>query len=62
MPRVRAHHLKVTRDAVMFAIGAVMLANESASGLDRPNIIMAATTLMGVSAYLAGTRVVREGS
>ncbi len=55
---MRKRHLRITRDTAMFVGGAAMLTYETLSGTDRPNVIYAACTLMGISAYLAGTRVV----
>lgn len=39
---------------MVFTLGAVVFVYETISGGDRPNLIYAALTLMGLAAYLRG--------
>ena len=42
------HLPRITRDAVLMAVGVVMLAYETLAGTDRPALIAAAVTLTGL--------------
>jgi hypothetical protein len=57
---VRRPVISVSRDAIMFTLGAGAFLYELISGDDRSAILYASLALMGVTAALRGLTVVRK--
>ena len=51
-------HLSITRDTVLFVIGAGAFIYEVLSGGNRANVFFGALSLMGVAAFLRGGTIV----
>jgi len=53
-------HLGITRDTVLFVIGAGAFIFEVLTGGNRANVFFGALSLMGVAAFLRGGTMVAE--